>query len=161
MMIQQTDIDRFWSKVNKDGPIIREELGPCWIWTAGTFDVGYGSFWWEGINIGAHVFAFVLREGKMPAIGLMVLHHCDQRLCVRHTYEGTHADNIHDMDARGRRNTENQRAAVAKLDAQQVLDIREYYARGDVTQHVLAETFGVSLMTINKIVRRLTWAHLP
>src|SRR4051812_27991288 len=25
--------DRFWSKVNKDGPVVRSDLGPCWIWT--------------------------------------------------------------------------------------------------------------------------------
>ena len=30
--------ERFWRKVDKNGPIPehRPELGPCWVWTAGT-----------------------------------------------------------------------------------------------------------------------------
>lgn len=37
--------DRFWSKVDHDGPVPpgRPELGPCWRWTAATRG-GYGAF---------------------------------------------------------------------------------------------------------------------
>lgn len=32
-----TDLQRFWSKVDKGGPVPphRLELGPCWLWIAG------------------------------------------------------------------------------------------------------------------------------
>lgn len=29
----QTYEQRFWAKVDKNGPVVRPELGPCWIWT--------------------------------------------------------------------------------------------------------------------------------
>jgi hypothetical protein len=37
---------RFWTKVDKAGPVVRHELGPCWLWTAGVFKRrgGYGAF---------------------------------------------------------------------------------------------------------------------
>ena len=35
---------RFWRKVNFDGPTVRAELGPCWLWTAHIDDDGYGTF---------------------------------------------------------------------------------------------------------------------
>jgi len=43
------------------------------------------------------------REGKLPA-GLLVLHTCDNPLCVHpaHLLTGTHADNIADRERRGR-----------------------------------------------------------
>src|SRR5258708_3651290 len=34
--------DRFWAKVNKNGPILIPELGNCWVWTASTDRKGYG-----------------------------------------------------------------------------------------------------------------------
>jgi len=43
--------DRFWAKVDKNGPVPahRPELGPCWIWTAARFKRGYGKFGVEPI----------------------------------------------------------------------------------------------------------------
>lgn len=40
-----TTLERFWLKVDKNGPISpsHPELGPCWIWTGGTHE-GYGVF---------------------------------------------------------------------------------------------------------------------
>lgn len=37
---------RFWSKVDKDGPIPahKPELGQCWVWTASKNNAGYGRF---------------------------------------------------------------------------------------------------------------------
>jgi len=32
---------RFWDKVNTKGPIVREELGPCYLWK-GSSSGGYG-----------------------------------------------------------------------------------------------------------------------
>src|SRR5438105_526870 len=33
--------DRFWEKVRKDGPIIRPELGKCWLWIGTKNRKGY------------------------------------------------------------------------------------------------------------------------
>ena len=38
-----TEQARFWSRVNKDGPVPEKQpdLGPCWLWTAGLNSAGY------------------------------------------------------------------------------------------------------------------------
>jgi hypothetical protein len=95
---------RFWSKVNKDGPVPphRPELGPCWVWTGATFDGGYGCLRVKNAGVGAHRLSWEMANGRAPTA--WVLHHCDNPCCVRpeHLYEGTRADNTRDMIERGR-----------------------------------------------------------
>jgi hypothetical protein len=94
---------RFWSKVNKNGPTQPHMDSPCWEWTGAHNYQGYGRFGVDGINNHAHRVSFMLR-GAIPS-GLCVLHRCDNPPCVRpdHLWLGTRADNIADMDAKGRR----------------------------------------------------------
>lgn len=110
---------RFWSKVNKNGPLIRPELGECWNWTAALTN-GYGVY---GVGRGtrqAHVIAWELASGAPVPKGRMVLHICDYPACLRndepgiyvvegrelprfgHLFLGTNADNMADMRAKGR-----------------------------------------------------------
>lgn len=49
---------------------------------------------------------------------------------------------------------------AAILTEQQVLDIREKYSKGDVTQEYLGRIYGVGQLTISKIIRRITWKHI-
>jgi hypothetical protein len=73
---------RFWSKVNKDGPIPAHapELGQCWIWTASCTKDGYGEFRHDGGKL-AHRYAYRLLVGAIPP--LRVLDHlCRVRCCV-------------------------------------------------------------------------------
>src|SRR5690348_13985474 len=97
---------RFWAKVNKDGPPPAHcpELGPCWLWTASTAGKGYGQFGLgrRGAGIAmAHRFSWELHNGAIPE-GLAVLHKCDTPLCVRpdHLRIGTMGDNNRDMYAK-------------------------------------------------------------
>ena len=74
---------RFWSKVNKNGPIPthRPDLGPCWLWTRSCVD-GYGQFWLDGTNRKAHRVAWEWEHGPVP--GTLELDHlCRVRPCVR------------------------------------------------------------------------------
>lgn len=100
-----TEIERFWAKVDKLGPIVRPELGPCWVWTAGLTGDGYGAFGWgPKCRTGrAHRFAWEIANGSIPK-GLCVLHRCDNPKCVRadHLFVGTSADNTRDRHAKGR-----------------------------------------------------------
>lgn len=47
--------ERFWAKVNKDGPIPehRPELGPCWVWT-GSLSRGYPILTRDGRDVRGH-----------------------------------------------------------------------------------------------------------
>jgi len=78
---------RFWSKVNKDGPVPerKPELGPCWVWMAGCSD-GYGEFNAGGNRIRpAHCISYEWLVGPVPE-GLVLDHLCRNRACVRPTH---------------------------------------------------------------------------
>lgn len=83
------DLARFWSKVDKNGPVpsYRPALGPCWIWTAAINKrSGYGYFAVGGLyavnrNRGAHRYSYELAKGRIPR-GLEIDHLCRVRHCV-------------------------------------------------------------------------------
>ncbi len=77
--------ERFWAKVDKDGPVPshRPELGPCWVWTAYCLPGGYGQF---GVSSGhmvlAHRWIWEQENGPIPE-GWELDHLCRTRNCVR------------------------------------------------------------------------------
>jgi hypothetical protein len=80
--------ERFWSKVNKNGP------GGCWIWTACKNEPGYGSIGFSGKPKGAHRVAYELVKGPIPD-GLTLDHLCRNTSCVNpdHLEPVTRAEN--------------------------------------------------------------------
>ena len=93
------DAEKFWSRVK------RGEASECWVWTGSTNGHGYGRLNVRGKWLGAHRVAFELANGKAPE--QCVLHSCDNPPCCNpaHLREGTLADNVQDMFARGRSGT--------------------------------------------------------
>ena len=68
--------DRFWTKVDKDGP------GGCWLWTGATSTVGYGKVLGaEGRLVTAHRVAYEFLVGPIPE-GCELDHLCRNRACV-------------------------------------------------------------------------------
>jgi hypothetical protein len=101
------DITRFWSKVNKKGPVMEGPhyagLGNCWEWTSGLFNEGYGSFKGQGVTRSSHRVAYHLSKGEIPE-GKLVMHKCDNRKCCRpsHLECGDFAANNRDSISKGR-----------------------------------------------------------
>jgi len=102
--------DRFWAKVNKNGPVPDRypELGSCWLWTAAvtvcTNGDQRGSFRRTHRRAElAHRVSWELTNGPIPE-GMKICHRCDVGLCVRpdHLFLGTQAENIQDMRNKGR-----------------------------------------------------------
>lgn len=102
-------LERFWSKVNKDGPIPTghpeyEGLGPCWLFNEGekspslAYDKSHLA---EGPKrISAWRYSWEIHVGPIPD-GQIVRHKCDNGhlFCVNpgHLELGTQADNVRDM----------------------------------------------------------------
>ncbi len=155
-MLREAD---FWARVDK--------AGACWWWLGAKNDNGYGmvSDGRYGKRKRAHRVAWELTNGPIPP-GLFVLHSCDNPPCVNpaHLWLGTQADNMRDMDAKGRRRWEDwfghhqsgEANKMAKLAAAQVEEIRLLYPQG-WGQRELAAMFGVSRPTISMILNRKRW----
>lgn len=83
-MVSADEKQRFWAKVDKDGPIpeYRPQLGPCWLWTAAVNLDGYGRFETSTGPQRIHRLAHEWLIGPIPE-GLTVDHLCRVRHCVR------------------------------------------------------------------------------
>lgn len=100
-----TVAQRFWAKVNKNGPSQPHclEIGNCWEWTASTtVSFGYGQLSVDGKPVRAHRLAWFLETGVWPT--QQVLHKCDNPPCVRfsHLFQGTPLENTRDCKTKGR-----------------------------------------------------------
>ena len=166
--LTRTPAERFWEKVNKDGPTPAHDpaLGPCWLWTASVNVAGYGQFGIGGGNKHkkAHRVSYELANGPIPD-ELCVLHKCDNPPCVNpgHLYAGTQKDNGLDRAARGRTVAPHPRGEAqwqAKLTEEKVREIRRRCATRSPENRIVAEEMGITIYTIGDILRRKTWKHV-
>jgi hypothetical protein len=76
--------DRFWEKVEKNGPVPahRPELGPCWMWLGSTNEDGYGTYGLTGdYVVKAHRASYMALRGAI-ADGMTIDHLCRTHPCV-------------------------------------------------------------------------------
>ena len=143
---------RFWDKV--------EKAGDCWLWIAGKFKQGYGSFYFKGRHIKAHRMAWELTYGAIPE-GKRVCHYCDNPSCTNpeHLFLGTQKDNIRDMMAKGRSPTvgvsqvgeDNRNAKLTKEEALAIY-------QSPAPCKLLAKLYPVSLQQIYNIKNGYRWS---
>jgi len=131
----------------------------CWIWRGHVDDIGYGRFPFDGENK-AHRVSYKLHSGQIP-YGMFVMHKCDNRQCVnpQHLILGTQRDNMQDMKRKGRGKSNPQYGEcnpMAKLTSEKVDQIRIECLSGR-RQCDVAKEFGVSNMTVSRIIRKETW----
>ena len=135
-------IGRFLAKVK------HMETG-CHEWQAVEARGGYGKFQNAGKCVTAHRFAYENFVGEIG--GKYVLHKCDNRKCVNpeHLFLGTQAENVADMDAKGRR------VLHPKITHEMADTMRKLRAERYSQQHI-ADQFGVSQALVSRLLRGVT-----
>lgn len=161
---EKSRAERFWLRVNKNGPIAPNLGTPCWLWTGGTNDLGYGRCSVDNQHWLTHRYAWYLEHGEFD-LSLAICHGCDNPPCVRpdHLFSGTRADNNKDMFDKGRAaivSLPGVKHPQARLTEESVREIRAKYATGNYAQTVLAKEYGVKQAQISSIVRGESWRHL-
>ena len=162
---------RFWSKVDKSNS------SGCWPWLGVRRPDGmrYGIIKIDMKTRYAHRIAFYLHNGRHPENGKVVLHTCDNPICVNpaHLKEGTPADNVDDCISKGRNavgskngmtrpevraKIAREKNPMAKLTQEEVALIRRLHDNGEQGSR-LAERFKVSCALISLITNWKRWPH--
>lgn len=147
--------DRFWQKVNKDGP------NGCWVWIAANDGRGYGQLRVNGRALKAHRISYEMRYGSIPE-GLEIAHRCDNPSCVNpdHLFAATHQENMQDSIDKGRASmpppnqVEGETNGSAEYTNAQVGAFREQFAQMDISIKKFAELHNVPVVTMWRIIRR-------
>jgi hypothetical protein len=171
---------RFWSRVDKSGE--------CWLWTRarGGYKEKYGVFSPFGKQGYAHRFSYTVTYGEIPE-GLCVCHRCNNGLCVNpsHLYLGTAAENsrdakrdglflsgvnspafkryagrVHEVEPPTRLSISGTNNIRARLNEDQVREIRRLVDGGHATRTDVARQFGIGRSTVRLVVDRITWRHV-
>lgn len=128
---------------------------------------GYGRFRYKGRMVLAHRLEYCKANNLdlQDIEGSVVRHKCDNPQCINpeHLELGTQADNIRDMNERGRQvNVHGVDSPHAKLKECDVVYIRQY-AKAGCRKHgysALARRFKVSDVMVRLIALGKQWKHL-
>jgi len=145
--LTESDLARFWSKVDKRGP------NDCWEWIASLRN-GYGQFKLDGSSYQAHRISYAIANEDPGDI--CVCHTCDNPLCTNtsHLWLGTQQENNQDKVEKERQ-ARGESHGLVKLSEEQVQEILE----SNESQQALADYYGVTVQTISLIKTGITWGH--
>jgi hypothetical protein len=158
MQLTAKQFNNFWSKV--------EKTEDCWNWTAHTNN-GYGR-----VNINykvylAHKLSMFISgyisdplKKEIGARGVVIMHTCDNRLCIRpsHLKIATQKENMQDAKSKGRKwygENSGENHPRAKLKWTDIQEIRLLI--GIFSQSALAKIYGVDKSQISMIKLGKTW----
>lgn len=154
--------ERFWEKVDKDGPIMPHMTTQCWEWQAIVGSGGYGNFRVDKKMLPAHRVSYEFSYGAIPD-GMFICHKCDNRRCVRpdHLFAGTQKDNALDRESKGRGiYPKGENSARAKLTNAQVMEIRARWEASPVKYGLIAKLsreFNICTQTIDRVVNYISY----
>jgi len=142
--------ERFFAKV--------EKTDTCWLWTGSLEKNGYARFKIGDKKLLCHRSSWIIAGNTIPE-GHVIRHKCRNRHCVNpeHLEAGTYSENNGADRVRDGTLNNGTKNGNSKLAEEQVLEIR---ARAEESQRELAEEFGVSISTLNKIILRRVWKHI-
>lgn len=149
--MKQTDIDRFWSKVDKTS-----HPHGCWTWTSLQHPFGYGRIGIDKKKFLTHRFSYILHYGPITS-SQCVLHKCDNPKCVNpaHLFLGNRKDNAVDRDNKNR-TTKGMNVSTAILTDKIVYDIK--YSQLSIKE--LIKKYNLSYQHIWAIKNNKLWKHI-
>jgi len=152
--MNKNDIERFWSRVNKN------TKNGCWEWVARLNPDGYGEFDCDNRGYRAHRLSWFFKFGEIEK-GLNVCHKCDNPKCVNpdHLFLGTQKENVMDMLSKNRqRSHKGTKNNKARLNEEKVSEIKRL-RRSGLQYKEIADKFGVSVGCVSHILngRHWTW----
>lgn len=133
----------------------------CWEWQANRDRCGYGKFI-LGRETLAHRASWMIFKGGIPD-GLYVCHRCDNRPCVNpsHLILGDQLFNMRDCISKDRLKPPfGERVNTAKLEEQDVIDIRLRFKAGESFKHI-ARSYVVTEANVRKAAVGINWKHIP
>lgn len=149
-----------------------EVTDECWTWKSSA-KTRYGYFNLKGTSTRVNRLAWALSRGSICAV--YVCHHCDNTKCVRpdHLFEGTQAENMLDMYAKGRatkhfgdehwthkmpeRVMRREENGNAKLTEEAVAQLRCAFAEGTTNISALSRRFGIGRTQVYRVLERKSW----
>lgn len=141
------------------GSAVRES--GCIEWTGWHYQNGYGGIPWGYKKPLAHRVAWALANGPIPD-GMVVMHLCDNRLCVNvaHLRAATQRENMEDAKRKGRmRASRGEASPKAKLTSDDVTAIRAARASGESVLSI-SKRYPVSGKQISVVSRGVQWGHM-
>jgi len=166
----------------EDGPLARAAMSErffrhvdvkgdddCWEWKAKSRINGYGVISCggrRGKKMLAHRASWEIHKGPIPKKptqyhGTVVMHMCDNRLCVNpnHLKLGTQADNIKDMDSKGRRVSNPVVGNLHHMTALTERQVKNIYQMSGKRSDI-AVLFSCKEDVVKSIKTARTWAHV-
>lgn len=146
--------------------VLRQE--GCWSWKGPITKSGYPVMSCRP-EIGSdrgHKASWLIHKGEIPQY-MCVCHSCDNPICTNpdHLWLGTHQENNDDKMNKGRNRwapppvKKGEENASSKLKEEQVREIKAFLKSGR-SSYSLGKQFGVAKITIQRINRGETWAHV-
>lgn len=127
----------------------------CWEFKGKRNGFGYGIVSYRNRAIRAHRAAYETWVGPIPA-GAEIRHKCDNPPCINpaHLEPGSHADNMRDMQDRGRNRARSRSSNT--LTADMAREIQRRYDDGERIKDI-ADSLGRKYLTVFDAAHRRTW----